>query len=186
MQNFQDRTVQRNIAKIAAVVQDHAGLDQTGNKLQILGGGACQRLGTNGVIVGCLACRLVWQLVDDAKIHPRLGGKARTLGKRQLVANGYLMSGTHLACVLGVVTKVLLVQQTVFIADQTVGGNIIGIKGQLQLDVLGNRVKSAEEVASKHLFGFAVAVNIIVNAVKIILIHNPKLSGVVLKNIPKN
>ena len=107
-------------------------------------------------------------LVANVQCHPRALGAHRRGGNGQLVANGHAVSRAYLACVLGVVLKILLVENAVLVADEAEGGDVLRIKVDLELDVLGHGVEGAEQIRAKDLLGLAHAVDIVVNAVAVV------------------
>ena len=49
------------------------------------------------------------------------------------------MPGSDLACIFAIVAKVLVLEHPVFIAQQSIGLDVLRIKVQLNLDVFGDR-----------------------------------------------
>ena len=78
------------------------------------------------------------------------------------------MACAYLACVLGVIVKVLGSHDPVLIADKAISLNICGIELQLKLNVLCNCEKCSAHFIDQHLFRFLFAVDVGVVSVAVV------------------
>ena len=69
------------------------------------------------------------------------------------------MTGTDFAGIFLVVVKIFFRQQSVFVADQAVLSDTLGIEFQLQLDILCDRHQSPVGLANQNFLGFGLSID---------------------------
>ena len=123
------------------------------------GGGGGRFGGGTGVdATGYRGWGLVFEGIDGG------GGWGETDGD-DFVEGGDAVAGADFAGVFGVVVEVFLGEETVFVADEAVAGDLGGVEFDLDFDVFGDGDEGAGHLFDQEFAGLAEAVDVAVVAV---------------------
>ena len=153
------------VLRVLTVAKQHREFNYGSCEHEVLVRLACD-LSVAEIELAELADLCIGLLVADSELDPiRSYFLGFAILELELVADRQSVSRADLACVLGIVVKVLVCEHTVLVADKAVLRNAILVKGKLELYVLCDSVDGGEQGIGEDALCLCRAVDIVINAV---------------------